>query len=70
MAGVSLILVEKSQVGVTCRKMKCQGMTMSGTTYVIMENVKVPVENLIGEKGFGFYYIMANFNQERLSIIY
>jgi len=37
-------------------------MTMSGTTYIVYENVHVPVENMIGEKGFGFYYIMANFN--------
>jgi len=29
-------------------------MTMSGTTYIVMEDVKVPVENLIGEKGKGF----------------
>ena len=37
-------------------------MTMSGTTYITLENVKVPMENIIGEKGYGFYYIMANFN--------
>lgn len=29
-----------------------------------MENVKVPVENLIGAEGKGFQCIMANFNHE------
>jgi len=70
MAGLSLILVEKTMPGVTLKKMKCQGMTMSGTTYITLENVKVPVENLIGEKGQGFGYIMSNFNSERLWIIF
>lgn len=37
--------------GVTAKRMKCQGMIMSGTTYITFENVLVPVENLIGEKG-------------------
>ena len=35
---------------------------------VIFENVKVPVENLIGEENSGFQYIMSNFNHERLVI--
>jgi len=34
-----------------------------------MENVKVPVENLLGEEHQGFKCIMANFNHERWLII-
>jgi len=51
MAGISLLLLEKTMKGVHTRRMKCQGMTMSGTTYIVFENVEVPVENMIGEKG-------------------
>jgi alkylation response protein AidB-like acyl-CoA dehydrogenase len=46
--------------------MKCQGMAYSGTSFVVFENVKVPVENLIGKEGQGFNYIVVNFNHERL----
>lgn len=41
----------------------------SNTGYVTFENVKVPVENLIGEDGGGFKIIMHNFNGERMSMI-
>ncbi|KAJ3116453.1 hypothetical protein HDU96_009616 [Phlyctochytrium bullatum] len=39
------------------------------TTDVVYENVKVPVENLIGEENKGFPVIMANFNHERWSMV-
>lgn len=35
--------------------------------FVTFDNVKVPVENLIGKENNGFKYIMFNFNHERLS---
>jgi alkylation response protein AidB-like acyl-CoA dehydrogenase len=34
--------------------MDCQGVWSSGTTYVTFEDVKVPVENLIGKENQGF----------------
>ena len=36
---------------------------------VIFENVKVPVENLLGRENGGFQVIMANFNHERWSMV-
>lgn len=68
MFGISLLLIEKTMPGVQMRKMKCMGGWTSGTTFISFENVKVPVENLIGEEGEGFKYIMLNFNHERLMI--
>jgi alkylation response protein AidB-like acyl-CoA dehydrogenase len=47
--------------------MKCSGVWSSGTTYITFEDVKVPVENLIGKENQGFLYIMHNFNHERWS---
>ena len=35
------------------------GVGPSGTTYITMEDVKVPVENLIGAENNGFKYIMC-----------
>lgn len=69
MGGISLLLLEKGMPGITCRKMKCSGVWASGTTYITFENVKVPVENLIGTENKGFKAVMMNFNQERLGIV-
>jgi len=69
MDGVSVLLIEREHGGVTTRKMDCQGVWSSGTTYVTFEDVKVPVENLIGKENKGFRVIMTNFNHERIGII-
>lgn len=53
-AGLSLLLVERTMPGVTTRQMHCQGVWSSGTTYITFEDVKVPVENRIGNEGEGF----------------
>ena len=54
MNGVSVLLIERSSGGVSTRKMDCQGVWSSGTTYITFEDVKVPVENLIGKENQGF----------------
>jgi len=54
---------------VTTKQMKCMGVWPSGTTYITFEDVKVPVENLIGRENDGFKYVMYNFNHERWGII-
>ncbi|CAK7270016.1 hypothetical protein SEPCBS119000_003868 [Sporothrix epigloea] len=69
MNGVSLLLIERSFGGVSTRRMDCQGVWSSGTTYITFEDVKVPVENLLGKENQGFRVIMTNFNHERIGII-
>lgn len=66
--GVSLLLIERTE-GVSTRRMDCQGVWSSGTTYITFEDVKVPVENLLGKQNQGFRVIMTNFNHERIGII-
>ena len=39
------------------------------TGYVLYEDVRVPVENLLGGENEGFKCIMLNFNHERWMII-
>ncbi len=68
MNGVSLLLIERTE-GVSTRRMDCQGVWSSGTTYITFEDVKVPVENLLGKQNKGFSVIMTNFNHERIGII-
>ncbi|KAI0196443.1 acyl-CoA dehydrogenase/oxidase [Astrocystis sublimbata] len=69
MNGVSLLLIERDMGGVSTRRMDCQGVWSSGTTYITFEDVKVPVENLLGKENQGFKVIMTNFNHERIGII-
>lgn len=42
------------------------GMHSSDTAELFFENCIVPKSALLGEKDFGFYYIMSNFQEERL----
>ena len=67
--GLSLLLVPlKGHDGVSMRRIKVSGQISAGTTYIELDDVEVPVENLIGQEGKGFSYIMTNFNHERLMI--
>ena len=54
MNGVSALLIERDHGGVSTRRMDCQGVWASGTTYITFEDTKVPVENLIGKENQGF----------------
>uniref|UniRef100_A0A0G4IBZ9 Cytochrome b5 heme-binding domain-containing protein n=1 Tax=Chromera velia CCMP2878 TaxID=1169474 RepID=A0A0G4IBZ9_9ALVE len=66
--GLSLLLVSREFAGVSTRQMNCMGVWSSGTTFITFDDVKVPVENLIGEENKGFQYIMYNFNYERFGL--
>lgn len=51
-AGLSMMVVPlKDYPGVTMRRIKVGGFASSGTTYIELDDVKVPVENLIGKEG-------------------
>ncbi|KAJ3135200.1 hypothetical protein HK100_002971 [Physocladia obscura] len=67
-SGISMLLIERSD-GLETKQMKTAYSSAAGTAYVTYDNVKVPVENLIGKEGGGFPVIMFNFNHERWVII-
>jgi acyl-CoA dehydrogenase len=68
-AGLSLMVVPlKGHAGVSMRRLKVSGQISAGTTYIELDDVVVPVENLIGDEGMGMRMIMTNFNHERLTI--
>ncbi|PWY66726.1 putative acyl-CoA dehydrogenase [Aspergillus heteromorphus CBS 117.55] len=68
-AGLSVLLVPlQNQPGVSMRRLHVSGQLTSGTTYITLEDVHVPVTNLIGPENHGMQIIMKNFNHERLSI--
>lgn len=50
--GLSLLVVPlKGYPGVTMRRLKVGGQVSAGTTFIELDDVKVPIENLIGEEG-------------------
>jgi alkylation response protein AidB-like acyl-CoA dehydrogenase len=51
--GLSLFLLEKGMPGLSTRRLKTQGWWASNTALVMMQDVKVPAENIIGEEGRG-----------------
>jgi acyl-CoA dehydrogenase len=67
--GVSLLVVERGTPGFTVsRKLDKLGWRASDTGELAFEDCRVPVANLLGEEGQGFYEIMGNFQWERLSM--
>ncbi len=65
--GVSLLVIDRNAEGVSARKLKKLGWHASDTAELNFDDVKVPVENLIGDEGQGFYYLMGGLQLERLA---
>ncbi len=67
--GISLLVVERGMEGFSRgRKLDKIGLKAQDTAELIFEDVRVPPENLLGEEGQGFTYLMQALPQERLSI--
>ncbi len=66
--GVSLLLIEMDAPGVSRTRLDKMGWRCSDTAAIYFEDVRVPVENLIGPENGGFIGIMRNFNAERLGM--
>jgi acyl-CoA dehydrogenase len=67
--GISLFLVEAGLPGFSKGKnLHKLGMKAQDTSELFFQDVRVPKENLLGEEGRGFVYLMQDLPQERLSI--
>lgn len=67
--GLSLLMVPLLNTeGVNMRRILVGGQKSAGTTFIELDDVKVPVENLVGVENQGMKYVMQNFNHERLTI--
>ncbi|PWJ43932.1 acyl-CoA dehydrogenase family protein [Sediminitomix flava] len=64
--GISLLVIDLDAEGISKRKLKKLGWHASDTAELNFDDVKVPVENLIGVEGEGFYYLMGGLQLERL----
>lgn len=67
--GISLIAVEAGTPGFTKgKKLRKVGQHANDTSELIFDHAIVSKENLIGEEGMGFYYLMKKLQQERLML--
>ncbi len=67
--GMSLLVVERGTSGFTRgRKLEKVGLHAQDTAELFFSDAKVPAENLLGEEGKGFYYLMEKLQQERLIV--
>jgi acyl-CoA dehydrogenase len=67
--GISMFLVERDTPGFQIgRKLEKQGDLCSDTAELIFEDCRLPADALLGEENKGFYAVMRNFQNERLSI--
>ena len=67
--GVSMLLIPTDAEGFSRTALdRKQGWWASDTATLYFDNVRVPVENLIGEENRGFLVIMTNFNAERMAM--
>nr|WP_246522851.1 acyl-CoA dehydrogenase family protein [Neoroseomonas eburnea] len=65
--GISLILVETGRPGFARGKpLKKVGCKAMDTSELFLDEVRVPVSNLLGEEGRGFFQLMTELAQERL----
>ena len=64
--GISIFVVDREAAGITATKLDKLGWRASDTAELAFDNVEIPVENLMGEEGKGFPYIMQHFALERL----
>src|SRR3954466_3865839 len=67
--GISLLVVERDMPGFTRgRNLEKVGLKAQDTAELFFDDVRVPAENLLGTENRGFYHLMENLPQERLSI--
>lgn len=64
--GMSIFVVDRDTPGISATKLDKLGWRASDTGEIAFDNVIIPAENLMGEEGKGFSYIMQHFALERL----
>ncbi|MEJ2587250.1 MAG: acyl-CoA dehydrogenase family protein [Deltaproteobacteria bacterium] len=67
--GLSLLIIPSDTPGYSVsKKLRKMGWWASDTGQIFLDECRVPIENLLGAEGKGFYGIMENFQRERLQL--
>jgi acyl-CoA dehydrogenase len=66
---MSMFALEKGTPGFAVgRALKKTGWLSSDTAELVLQDVRVPADHLLGEEGRGFYAVMRNFQTERIAL--
>ena len=67
--GITLLLVEDDRPGLSTQSVgRKMGIHMMSTAEVVLNKVKVPAANVIGEVGKGFYHVLNFFDESRIQV--
>jgi alkylation response protein AidB-like acyl-CoA dehydrogenase len=67
--GMSLILVEGDRPGLSTQDVGAKmGIRMMATAEVTFKDLRVPLENLIGQENKGFYQVLTFFDESRIQV--
>ncbi|MFO7672156.1 MAG: acyl-CoA dehydrogenase family protein, partial [Lutibacter sp.] len=64
--GISIFIMDRNTPGISATKLDKLGWRASDTAEIAFDNVVIPAENLMGDDGKGFEYLMNHFALERL----
>ena len=65
MSGISVLVIPMNSKGLSHRRISNSGQNAGGASLIELDDIHVPLENLLGQEGEGFRIIMTNFNRER-----
>ena len=63
---MGVFLIDRDTTGVSASKLDKLGWRASDTGEIAFDNVRIPTNQLMGDGGKGFYYVMQHFALERL----
>lgn len=64
--GLSLVLTPRRQPAVQVRRLELMGMRAACTCEVFLDGATAPADALVGERGRGFYHLLASLDEERI----
>ncbi len=65
--GISTFVIDRDTPGFTVSKMRKLGVHSAATGELVFEDCRVPAENLLGEEGRGYKYMLEALNGARIS---
>lgn len=66
--GLSVLIVDLREAGDAVQVRPIETMMNHETNQLFFDNLRVPAENLVGEEGKGFRYILSGLNAERILV--
>ncbi|MEZ5100027.1 MAG: acyl-CoA dehydrogenase family protein [Thermoleophilia bacterium] len=64
--GLSLVITPRHQDAIQVRRLELMGMRAAGTTEVFLDGARAPEDAILGERGRGFYHLIATLDNERI----